>query len=101
MTQISVYDLHNRTSVYHRCDNSMCMWKTLYHCIINNFLINNLDVDSEPITSLSDLRTVLEHFENDDTSDDEGATTNDETEFERTPVDNLEIVYETDDDEFF
>ena len=54
-----------------------------------------------PITSLSDLRTVLEHFENGDTSDDDGATTNNETEFERTPVDNLEIVYETDDDEFF
>ena len=33
-------------------------------------------------------------------NDDDGATTNDENVFERTPIDGLEIVYETDEDEF-
>ena len=101
MTLTSVYDLHDRATIYHRCSNASCVWKKLYHCVIHNFLINNLDVDSETITSLNDLRNVLERFENYDTTDDEdGATTNDETEFERTPIDGRDIVYETDDSEF-
>ena len=60
------------------------------------------------VTTMSDLRRVLDQFENPsngdngngDTNDDDGATTNDENEFERTPIDGLEIVYETDEDEF-
>ena len=64
------------------------------------------------VTTMSDLRRVLDQFENpsdgdngdgganNDDDDDDGATTNDENEFERTPIDGLEIVYETDEDEF-
>ena len=79
------------------------MWKTLYHCIINDFLINNLDVNSDRVTTIGDLQNILEQFENpsdDDDDDDGGATTNDESVFERTPINDLEIVYETDEDEF-
>ena len=105
MSQISVYDLPNR-SCFHRCNNSFCLWKSLYHCILNEFLINNLDVTPDRVTTLSDLRRVLDQFENpsdDENGDargDDGATTNDENEFERTPIDGIQIVYETDDDEF-
>ena len=61
------------------------------------------------VTTMSDLRSVLDQFENpsdgdnddgDANNDDDGATTNDENVFERTPIDGLEIVYETDEDEF-
>ena len=76
------------------------MWKTLYHCIMNEFLINNLDVNSEHVSTIGDLQHVLEQFENPDDDNDDGATTNDESVFERTPIDGLEIVYETDDEEF-
>ena len=104
MTQITVYDLRDR-SCFHRCNNSFCMWKALYDCVLNDFLINNLDVNPERITTMGNLQNVLEQFENmsdDDGSDDGGgsATTHDESVFERAPINGLEIVYETDEDEF-
>ena len=62
-------------------------------------VMSNLDVVSDHITTIGDLRAVLDQFEN-TSDDDDGATTNDESVFERTPINDLEVVYETDEDEF-